>query len=41
MKAYEQGTIRVQMLLNKKWQDAILKDVSDASAHLFSIKAAV
>lgn len=43
MKAYGQGTVRVQMLLNKEWQDAILKDVwyvPDASAHLFSVKAA-
>jgi hypothetical protein len=43
MQAYGQGMINVQMFHNGLWHDAILKNVwyvPDASAHLFSIKAA-
>jgi len=43
MQAYGQGMINVQMFHNGIWHDAILKNVwhvPDASAHLFSVKAA-
>jgi len=43
MKAYGEGTIKVQLFHNGISHDAILKDVwyvPDASAHLFSVKAA-
>jgi hypothetical protein len=43
MQAYGQGMINVQMFHNGMWHNAILKNVwyvPDASAHLFSVKAA-
>jgi hypothetical protein len=43
MQAYGQGMINVQMFHNGRWHDAVLKNVwyePDASAHLFSVKAA-
>jgi hypothetical protein len=43
MQAYGQSMINVQMFHNGIWHDAILKNfwyVPDASAHLFSVKAA-
>jgi hypothetical protein len=43
MQAFGQGMINVQMFHNGSWHDAVLKIVSyvtDASAHLFSVKAA-
>ena len=43
MQAFGQGTINVQIFYNGRWHDAILKNVwyvPDASAHLFSVKAA-
>jgi hypothetical protein len=43
MQEYGQGMINVQMIHNGRWNDAVLKNVwyvSNASAHLFSVKAA-
>jgi hypothetical protein len=43
MQAYGEGTIKVQLFHNGTWHDVVLKDVwyvPDASAHLFSVKAA-
>ena len=43
MQAYGQGMINIQIFRNGRWLDAILKIVwyvPDASAHLFSIRAA-
>jgi hypothetical protein len=43
VQAYSQGIINVQMFHNGMWHNAILKNVwyvPDASAHLFSVKAA-